>query len=100
MAVTRTWVVYGREGHRQGESFNPSYQYDFSTPDETRVIRVYNSDETGSNLYSIVQITSDTESACEREFFGQVTDGIFENYYTGKIIEIPKHESLEKYIHK
>ena len=28
--VTRTWKVYGIEGHRQAESFNPSERYDFS----------------------------------------------------------------------
>lgn len=38
--VTRTWKVYGTEGHRQRESFFPSYQYDFSNEqDGTRIIR-------------------------------------------------------------
>lgn len=37
--VTRKWKVYGREGHRQRESFNKSYEYDFSGgSDGTRII--------------------------------------------------------------
>lgn len=40
--VTRTWKVYGTEGHRQRESFFPSYQYDFSNEQNgTRIIVSY-----------------------------------------------------------
>lgn len=45
--VTRTWKVYGTEGHRQRESFFPSYQYDFSNEQNgTRIIEVDNFDKT------------------------------------------------------
>lgn len=37
MTVTRTWKVFGAEGHRQRESFCPSYKRDFS--DESIGIR-------------------------------------------------------------
>lgn len=30
MAVTKSYKVYGVDGHRQRESFNDSYKYDFS----------------------------------------------------------------------
>lgn len=59
--VTRTWKVYGTEGHRQRESFFPSYQYDFSNEQNgTRIIEVDNFDKTGTHDYSIVRITRDT----------------------------------------
>lgn len=88
MKVTRSWKVYGTEGHRQRESFFPSYRYDFSEPGETRIIEVENSDKTGTNEYSVVRITSDSYVECYNEFSGQLTDGIFENSRTGKIVEI------------
>lgn len=30
MAVARTWRVWGANGHRQRESFEPSYKYDWT----------------------------------------------------------------------
>lgn len=85
--VTKTWKVYGEEGHRQRESFAPSYRYDFSNEtDGTRIIEGENSDKTGTNEYSVVHITRDTEDECEAEMEGQITDGIFENSRTGKVI--------------
>ena len=49
MAITRIYKVYGVEGHRQRESFNKSYKYDFSENGTTRIIEVENSDKTGTN---------------------------------------------------
>lgn len=89
MAVTKSWKVYGTEGHRQGESFNKSYVYNFSDEhDGTRIIEVENSDKTGTNEYTIVRITRDTEMDCIDEFKGQLSDGIFENHRTGYVEEI------------
>lgn len=92
MAVTRTWRVYGRDGHRQKESFRPSYVYDFTDSyyhrGETMVIDVKNSDKTGTNDYTEVSITADTAEACERELWGQISDGIFENSRVGKVEEV------------
>lgn len=82
---TKTWKVYGADGHRQRESFRNSYKYDFSESGKTRIIEVLNSDKTGTNDYSIVRITRDTEQECDLEFDGQLTDGIFENSRTGRI---------------
>lgn len=87
--VTKAWKVYGLEGHRQRESFCDSYVHDFSNEkDGTRIIAVHNSDKTGTNEYSIIIITRDTEEHCEKEFSGQLSDGIFENSRTGKIVSL------------
>ena len=89
MAITRTWKVYGRSGHRQGESFEPSVRYDFSDDhDGVRIIEVLNSDKTGTNDYAIISITRNTSAECAREFDGQISDGVFENYNIGRIEEI------------
>lgn len=86
--VTRAWKVYGAEGHRQRESFNESYKYDFSEEGNVRIIEVENSDKTGTNDFSIVRITRNTAEECFAEFNGQLSDGIFENSRTGVIEEI------------
>ena len=87
--VTRSWKVYGAWGHRQRESFFPSYKYDFSDDEKgIRIIEVENSDKTGTNEYTIVRITRNTFDECEMELDGQLTDGIFENSNTGKVEEI------------
>lgn len=88
MTVTKTWKVYGMEGHRQKESFNKSYKYDFSEGEKIRIIEVLNSDKTGTNDYSIIKITRNTMEECEEELEGQINDGIFENSRIGKIEEI------------
>lgn len=85
VTYTLTWEVYGAEGHRQGESFNPSTDYDFSCEyDGIRRIVTNNSDRTGTNEYSQVRITRNTYIECIDEFEGQLWDGIFENYRVGK----------------
>ena len=89
MSATRVWKVYGADGHRQRESFNSSYKYDFSNEKEgIRIIEVLNSDKTNTNEYSIVKITRDYADQCESELYAQVTDGIFENSRVGEILEI------------
>ena len=85
---TRTWKIYGREGHRQRESFNQSCKYDFTKGNDTRIIEVDNSDKTGTNEYSVVRITRNTNEECLSELEGQMSDGIFENSRIGKIEEV------------
>ena len=53
-----------------------------------RIIEVEREDRTGTNDYVIVNITRNTAEECEREFNGQLSDGIFENSRTGKVEEI------------
>ena len=86
--VTRTWKVFGVEGHRQRESFNRSYVLDFSRNGVTRIIEVDNSDKTGTNQYTVVRITRDIAEDCEKELFGQISDGIFENARVGRYEEV------------
>lgn len=88
MAVTRAWKVYGREGHRQRESFFKSHIVDCTDGENIRIIEVENSDKTGTNEYSIVRITRNTAEECEDELEGQITDGIFESSRTGDVVEI------------
>ena len=87
MEVTKTWKIYGVDGHRQRESFNKSYKYDFSEDADVRIIEVENADRTGTNEYSIIRITRNTPEECEEELNGQLSDGIFENSRVGKVIE-------------
>lgn len=87
--ITRSWKIYGAEGHRQRESFCESHKNDFSNEIEgVRIIAVENCDMTGTNEYSIIRITRNTAEECELELWGQIDDGIFENSRTGKIEEI------------
>lgn len=90
---TASYKVYGANGHRQRESFNSSYSYDFSKGDDIRIIEVMNSDITGTNEYSLVKITRNTEEECELEIIGQVSDGIFENSRVGKVERVWKAQS-------
>ena len=86
--VTKSYKVYGVLGHRQRESFEKSYKWDFSERNNVRIIEVENSDKTGTNDYSIVRITRNTAEECEAELNGQLTDGIFENSRVGFIEEV------------
>ena len=89
MSITRTWKVYGAEGHRQRESFCNSYEYDFSnTMKGVRIIKVDCADKTGTNDYVIIRITRNNADECERELDGQISDGIFENCRVGKVVEV------------
>lgn len=88
MPITKSWKIYGMDGHRQRESFNKSCKYDFSENETVRIIEVENSDKTGTNDYSIIHITRNSSEECEEELHGQLSDGIFENSRVGKVIEI------------
>lgn len=85
--ITKTWKIYGAEGHRQRESFGESFA--FRTEDGCTVI-ICCEDITETNDYVIMKITAPTEKELEEEFKGQLSDGVFENSRVGKIIEIGK----------
>lgn len=85
---TRAFRVYGADGHRQKESFNPTRSYNWTTPDKVRVINIINADTSGTNEYSTICITAESDYEIYRELAGQIDDGIFENYRVGKITEI------------
>ena len=89
--ITMIWEVYGVEGHRQRESFFPSFEIDLKKCGEysrSIKIEVFNSDKTFTNLFSIVKITAESEEDCRAELLGQITDGIFENSRVGEIKEV------------
>lgn len=88
MEVTRTWKVYGANGHRQRASFAPSATYDWSSEGDVRKVALENADMTGTNEYVIIRITRNTAEECERELDGQISDGFFENCVVGKVIEV------------
>ena len=95
--ATMRFRVYGAEGHRQRESFCPSYKHDFSTPEDgVRILEVNNSDKTGTNQYTEVIITRPSYEECVAELDGQVSDGIFENSRTGTVMIADMAEELEE----
>lgn len=78
-ATYRVYGIYdGHETHRQKLSFAPSKVYDWTE----RKISVRNSDLTGTNDYTEIEIECDDP---DTEIAGQITDGIFENVRTGRI---------------
>lgn len=85
---TKSWKVYGTEGHRQKKSFYPSIRYDFSVDGVPRIIEILCSDRTGTNDYVIVTITRATPEECDLELLGQISDGFFENCRCHKFEEI------------
>ena len=97
----KSWKVYGTPGHRQRESFFDSSWYEGSKFNaeknsyDVRRVNVLNSDVTGTNDYTIVQITRNTREECIDEFNGQLSDGIFENSRYGEIEEISEKEVRE-----
>lgn len=95
MAVTRAWKIYGKDGHRQRESFGESFKNDFSNCNDICILEVLNADVTGTNEYSIFIITRNAAKECESTLLSQLDDGIFETSNTGKEEEIPLSE-LEK----
>ena len=89
MSVTRTWKVYGNDGHRQRASFDESVKWDWSNKvDGVRIFEADNYDKTGTHEYSLIRITRNTYDECDEEMEGQICDGYFENCRVGKVVEI------------
>ena len=91
---TRTFRVYGANGHRQKESFSPSY--DFTTLDNKATFQVVNADITGTNDYTKVIITAENDEQIIDRLFAQISDGIFENSKCGDIFEEVAGDILEE----
>ena len=83
--MKKTFRVYGKKGHRQRESFKPSYEFEAQGVS----FRVRNSDLTGTNQYTEVVIEAENEEAITGSLKGQLSDGIFENSHYGRIEEVP-----------
>lgn len=81
--IYHIYCVYGETGHRQRESFYPSYR--FIQQDRKVAIDVQNSDKTGTNDYTILVIYGYSDKDIEDALQGQLSDGIFENSRVGHI---------------
>lgn len=86
----KIYVIFGADGHRQRESFNKSWSFET----ERAAVEIFNSDRTGSNMYTLMQITAKTFEDCLEEFNGQLSDGVFENSRTGEVVEISEDDTL------
>ena len=93
--VTRAWLVYGPDGGKQHEALRESAFYDFSSPAYgsypelgVRLLEIFNSDLTGTADYAGLRITRRTAKECEDELWGQLNDGVFENFSFGKFEEV------------
>lgn len=87
--TTRTWKVYGKEGHRQRESFRKSETFTTWNGSE---VEVKNSDKTGTNDYTVIRITAESAETCFDELIAQIDDGIFENSRVGRYEEVVNEE--------
>lgn len=90
--ITKTFKVYGSEGHRQRISFGESFTWDFSKGDDVRIIECECQDKTGTNEYVILKITRNTKQEVYEELDGQLCDGLFENSRYGRVEEIMEDE--------
>lgn len=95
--ITRNFVVYGSSGAEQRASYEESHNYNWSRGDDIRVLSVFNYDKTGSHDYTVLCITRNEYKECKEELHGQISDGLFENYSHGKVIEIAV-DDLRNYI--
>ena len=82
----KVYHVYGEYGHRQRESFYESYE--LLNEYNNSMICVNNSDITGTNYYSEIEIIAKSEKECDEILDTQLTDGIFENSKTGKVVTV------------
>ena len=82
----KVYHVYGEYGHRQKESFYESYE--LLNENNNTIICINNSDITGTNDYSEIVIIAKNEKECDEILDVQLTDGIFENSKTGKVVAV------------
>lgn len=88
--ITRTFKVYGQDGHRQRESFCPSTRV--VTLSDGSTVELRNSDKTGTNDYSELVITAANEATAFEILDGQIWDGAFENSRVGAIFCVERDE--------
>lgn len=86
--MTKKWRIFGKDGHNQALSFEKSFYWNWSDVYNLRILSCDCSDRTGSNEYVDLTITTNSAEECDREFHGQLSDGIFENCSYGVCIEL------------
>lgn len=82
--VIRSYAVYGKDGHRQRETFNPSRRV---VTDNGCTIHVANFDRTGQHDFSVVTILGDSEELVNSALSALLSDGIFKSL-VGQVKEI------------
>ena len=82
----KVYHVYGEYGHRQRESFSESYE--LLNENDNSIICVHNSDTTGTNYYTEIEIIAKSRKECDEILDAQLTDGIFENSKTGEVVAV------------
>lgn len=82
--------VYGRQGHRQRQSFGDSFTV---KPDVDVAITVLREDITNTHDYVIIMIAAAEKERCFQELEAQLTDGIFECSKVGSVEIINTYES-------
>lgn len=82
--IRTTFIVFGKDGHRQCASFGKSFE--FSTFGGDVKIECVCEYRTLSNSFVEVVITADSFKRCVTELYAQLSDGIFESCAVGKIL--------------
>lgn len=88
MSITKSFKIYGAEGHRQRMSFGNSRRYDWSDGDCLRIVELFCSDVTKTNEYVVIRITMKTPEEVEHELWAQIYDGLLEDSRTGSVLEL------------
>lgn len=79
--TTACFKIYGDEGHRQKESFNPSHKIKNVDTDAL----VLNFDKTGTHEYSTLIVNANSLNECYQSMLAIISDGTYENCIVGKI---------------
>ena len=92
--MIKYYAVFAEVGEKLKGSDEPSYIYNFSTEEDTRVLYVYNSDKTNSKYYSILGIRRNKVEEIEEELCSQLNDGIYENVDYSHFSELTENEVI------
>lgn len=96
MSTTKVFKVYGLDGHRQRESFYPSYAYNWGKENSTNIVACLNSDFSSTNDYSILVIERNTLQEVYEALDAHLYSGILENSKKGKIEEVTDVSELRE----
>ena len=84
--IEKYYKVYGRDGHRQRESFGISIDW-FGTCRGNKVC-LLREDFCFCNDYAIIGIIGNSDAEVEEELQAQLNDGLFENSRFGRVEEV------------
>lgn len=90
--MLKLFKIYGRKGHRQAASFGQSH----TNMRGGCGYSILCSDITNTNDYVLLIISENTEKEIYSRLCGQISDGIFEDYWVGDVFE-QKNKDYESY---